>query len=140
MNERFTVQLSTALAFGPTGIIWAFLPIHLRFLHASFFLISLVALVPAIETIILSPLWGGILDRTGKAKKILLLSFLAQTAGFAVFPLLTNPEEFVIVVSLVGLFSSSFIPVYAAMATVASPQYGRAIGRFWVSASLGYAS
>src|SRR5947199_61873 len=26
------------------------------------------------------------------------------------------------------------------MATVASPQYGRAIGRFWVSASLGYAS
>ncbi len=140
MNQRFAVQLSTALAFGPTGIIWAFLPIHLRFLHASFFLISLVALVPAIETIILSPLWGGILDRTGKGKKILLLSFLAQTGGFAIFPLLTNPEEFVIVVSLVGLFSSSFIPVYAAMATAASPQYGRAIGQFWVSASLGYAS
>ena len=99
MNQRFAVQLSTALAFGPTGIIWAFLPIHLRFLHASFFLISLVALVPAIETIILSPLWGGILDRTGKGKKILLLSFLAQTGGFAIFPLLTNPEEFVIVVS-----------------------------------------
>ena len=140
MNERFTVQLSTALAFGPTGIIWAFLPIHLRSLHASYFLISLVPLVPAVETIALSPFWGGILDKTGKSHNILLLSFLGQAVGFSTFPLLSNPEGFVIVVSLIGLFSSSFIPVYAAMATVASPQYGRAIGRFWVSASLGYAS
>ena len=140
MNERFTVQLSTALAFGPTGIIWAFLPIHLRSLHASYFLISLVSLIPAIETIAFSPFWGGILDKTGKGHNILLFSFLAQAVGFSIFPLLNSPEGFVIVVSLIGLFSSSFIPVYAAMATVASPQYGRAIGRFWVSASLGYAS
>jgi len=140
MNERFTVQISTALAFGPTGIIWAFLPIHLRSLHASYLLISLVPLVPAVETIALSPFWGGILDKTGKSHNILLLSFLAEAVGFSTFPLLSNPEGLVIVVSLIGLFSSSFIPVYAAMATVASPQYGRAIGRFWVSASLGYAS
>ena len=140
MNERFTVQLSTALAFGPTGIIWAFLPIHLRSLHASYFLISLVSLIPAVETIAFSPFWGGILDKTGKGHNILLFSFLAQAVGFSIFPLLNSPEGFVIVVSLIGLFSSSFIPVYAAMATVASPQYGRAIGRFWVSASLGYAS
>ena len=140
MNERFTVQLSTALAFGPTGIIWAFLPIHLRSLHASYFLISLVSLIPAVETIAFSPFWGGILDKTGKGHNILLLSFIAQAVGFSIFPLLNNPEGFVVVVSLIGLFSSSFIPVYAAMATVASPQYGRAIGRFWVAASLGYAS
>jgi MFS transporter, PPP family, 3-phenylpropionic acid transporter len=140
MNERFRVQLSTALAFGPTGIIWAFLPIHLRSLGASYLLISLVSLIPAIETVALSPLWGGILDKTGKGHNILLLSFLAQAVGFSTFPFLNSPEGFVIVVSLIGLFSSSFIPVYAAMATIASPQYGRAIGRFWVSASLGYAS
>ncbi len=140
MNERFTVQISTGLAFGPTGIIWAFLPIHLRSLHASYLLISLVSLVPAVETIAFSPFWGGILDKTGKSHNILLLSFLAEAVGFSTFPLLSNPEGLVIVVSLIGLFSSSFIPVYAAMATVASPQYGRAIGRFWVSASLGYAS
>ena len=103
-------------------------------------LISLVSLVPAVETIAFSPFWGGILDKTGKSHNILLLSFLAEAVGFSTFPLLSNPEGFVIVVSLIGLFSSSFIPVYAAMATVASPQYGRAIGRFWVSASLGYAS
>ena len=103
-------------------------------------LISLVSLVPAVETIAFSPFWGGILDKTGKSHNILLLSFLAEAVGFSTFPLLSNPEGFVIVVSLISLFSSSFIPVYAAMATVASPQYGRAIGRFWVSASLGYAS
>jgi MFS family permease len=39
-----------------------------------------------------------------------------------------------------GLFSSSFIPVYAAIATRASRQYGRAIGGFWAAASLGYGS
>src|SRR6266705_317884 len=82
MNERFTVQLSTALAFGPTGIIWAFLPIHLRSLHASYFLISLVSLIPAVETIAFSPFWGGILDKTGKGHNILLLSFIAQAVGF----------------------------------------------------------
>src|SRR5213080_3488346 len=117
MNERFTVQISTALAFGPTGIIWAFLPIHLRSLHASYLLISLVSLVPAVETIAFSPFWGGILDKTGKSHNILLLSFLAEAVGFSTFPLLSNPEGFVIVVSLIGLLSSSFIPVYAAMAT-----------------------
>ena len=73
MNQRFTVQLSTALAFGPTGIIWAFLPIHLRSLGASYLLIALVSLIPAIETIGLSPAWGGILDKTGKGNNILVI-------------------------------------------------------------------
>src|SRR2546421_13089201 len=39
-----------------------------------------------------------------------------------------------------GLFSSSFIPVYAAMATLSNRQYGGAIGGFWTAALLGYAS
>jgi len=38
------------------------------------------------------------------------------------------------------LFSSSFIPIFAALATETSTQYGRAIGEFWTAASLGYAS
>ena len=140
MNQRHIVQLSTALAFGPTGIIWAFLPIHIRSLGSSYLLISLLSLIPAVETVVLSPFWGGILDRTGRGDRILLVSFLAEAIGFSIFPLLTDSAEFVIIVSLMGLFSSSFIPVYAAMATLASSQYGRAIGRFWVSASVGYAS
>ena len=140
MNQRLTVQLSTALAFGPTGIIWAFLPIHLRSLGASYLLIALVSLIPAIETIGLSPTWGGILDKTGRGNKILLFSLMAQGVGFSVFPFLNTPEEFVLLVSLMGLFSSSFIPVYAAMATLSNRQYGRAIGGFWTAALLGYAS
>jgi len=39
-----------------------------------------------------------------------------------------------------GLFSSSFIPIFAALATEKSALYGRAIGEFWTAASLGYAS
>lgn len=140
MNQRFTIQLSTALAFGPTGIIWAFLPVYLRSLSSSYLEISLIALLPAIETVVLSPLWGGVLDRTGKGNRILLFSFLAQAVGFSSFLFLSSPTEFVIAVALIGLFSSSFVPIYAAMATVASSHYGRAIGKFWVSASLGYAS
>jgi len=140
MNHRLTVHVSTVLAFGPIGIIWAFLPIHLRSLGASYLLIALVSLIPAIETIGLSPAWGGILDKTGRGNKILLVSLLVQGVGFSVFPLLKNPEEFVLVVSLMGLFSSSFIPVYGAMATLSNRQYGRAIGGFWTAALLGYAT
>ncbi len=109
-------------------------------LGASFSLIALVSLIPAVETILLSPAWGGVLDRTGRGSRILLLSFLAQGVGFSVFPLLRTPEEYVFVIALMGLFSSSFIPVYAAIATWASRQYGRAIGGFWAAASLGYGS
>ncbi len=140
MNQRLTVHVSTVLAFGPIGIIWAFLPIHLRSLGASFLLIALVSLIPAIETIGLSPAWGGILDKTGRGNKILLVSLLVQGVGFSVFPFLKNPEEFVLVVSLMGLFSSSFIPVYGAMATLSNRRYGRAIGGFWTAALLGYAT
>ncbi len=140
MNQRLTVHVSTVLAFGPIGIIWAFLPIHLRSLGASYLLIALVSLIPAIETIGLSPAWGGILDKTGRGNKILLVSLLVQGVGFSVFPFLKNPEEFVLVVSLMGLFSSSFIPVYGAMATLSNQQYGRAIGGFWTAALLGYAT
>jgi MFS family permease len=46
----------------------------------------------------------------------------------------------VFVVALMGLFSSSFIPIFGALATETSTQYGRAIGEFWTAASLGYAS
>ena len=140
MSQRLTVHLSTVLAFGPIGIIWAFLPIHLRSLGASYLLIAFVSLIPAIETIGLSPAWGGILDKTGRGDKILLVSLLVQGVGFSVFPFLKNPEEFVLVVSLMGLFSSSFIPVYGAMATLSNRQYGRAIGGFWTAALLGYAT
>jgi len=140
MNRRFTVHVSTALAFGPIGIIWAFLPIHLRSLGASYLLIALVSLIPAVETIGLSPMWGGILDKTGRGNKILLVSLLSQGVGFTIFPFLKTPEEFVLVVSLMGLFSSSFIPVYGAMATLSNRQYGRAIGGFWTTALLGYAT
>jgi len=140
MNQRLTVQLSTVLAFGPIGIVWAFLPIHLRSLGASYLLIALVSLIPAIETIGLSPAWGGILDKTGRGNKILLVSLLVQGAGFSVFPFLANPGEFVIVVALMGLFSSSFIPVYGAIATLSDRQYGRAIGGFWIIALVGYAT
>ena len=80
------------------------------------------------------------MDRTGRGSRILLLSFLAQGIGFSGFPLLRSPEAVVLVVALMGLFSSSFIPVYAAIATRASRQYGRAIGGFWAAASLGYGS
>src|SRR5712692_10708290 len=124
----------------PIGIIWAFLPIHLRSLGASYLLIALVSLIPAIETIGLSPAWGGILDKTGRGNKILLVSLLVQGVGFSVFPFLKTPEEFVLVVSLMGLFSSSFIPVYGAMATLSNRQYGRAIGGFWTAALLAYAT
>ena len=140
MNQRLTVHLSTALAFGPIGIIWAFLPIYLRQLGATYLLIALVSLIPAIETIGLSPAWGGILDKTGRGNKILLISLLAQGVGFSLFPFLKTPEEFVLAVSLMGLFSSSFIPVYAGMATLSNRHYGRAIGGFWTAALLGYAS
>src|SRR5467141_3208420 len=140
MNKRLTVHLSTALAFGPIGIIWAFLPIYMRSLGATYLLIALVSLIPAIETIGLSPAWGGILDKTGRGNRILLISLLAQGVGFSVFPFIQSPEEFVLVVSLMGIFSSSFIPVYGAMATLSNRQYGRAIGGFWTTALLGYAT
>jgi len=140
MRKRIAEQLSTALAFGPTGIIWAFLPIHLRSLGASFVLISLISLVPAVETILLSPLWGSILDKTGNGRWILLVAFIAQAVGFSLFPLLNSPYEFVLIVSMISLFSSSFIPVFAALATAANPHHGLAIGKFWISASAGYAS
>ncbi|OLD35610.1 MAG: hypothetical protein AUI50_01470 [Crenarchaeota archaeon 13_1_40CM_2_52_14] len=100
----------------------------------------MVSFLPAIETIVLSPVWGGILDRTGKGTRILALSFLVQAVGFTLFPFLRDPAQFVFVVALMGLFSSSFIPIFAALATDKSTQYGRAIGEFWTAASLGYAS
>ncbi len=138
MDSKSSVSLSTLFAFGPAGIIWAFLPVHLYSLNASYTIISMVSLIPAAETILFSPFWGGLLDRTGNGRRIILAALLAETAGFSLFPILTSPIEFVIVVSLMGLFTSSFIPVFSAMATWASGQYGRAIGGFWIAASLGY--
>src|SRR5260370_19377651 len=100
MNQRLTVHVSTGLAFGPIGIIWAFLPIQLRSLNASYLLIALISLIPAIETIGLSPAWGGILDKTGIGNKILLISLLAQGVVFSVFPFLKSPQDIVLVVAL----------------------------------------
>jgi len=122
-DQRIAVKLSTALAFGPTGIIWAFLPIQLRSLGASFSLIALVSFIPAIETIALSPVWGGLLDSTGKGTRILAVAFLVQAVGFTLFPFLRDPAQFVFAVALMGLFSSSFIPIFAALATERSGQY-----------------
>ena len=98
-------------------MVWAFLPIHLRSLNASFSLIALASLLPALETIVLSPLWGGLLDSTRRSREIILGAVLAQALEFTLFPFLATPEQFVVAVSLVGVFTSSFIPVYSAIAT-----------------------
>lgn len=135
MESRARINLSTALAYGPIGIIWTFLPIHLRSLGASFLLISLIFFVPAL----LPPLWGFLLDKFRRGKRIIIVSTLAQALGLSIFPFLSTPEQLVFVAVLIGFFSASFVPVYAALATWASQQYGRAIGGFWASASLGFA-
>src|SRR2546426_5536084 len=100
MDNKSSVSLSTLLAFAPVGIIWAFLPVHLYSLGASYTIISLVSLIPAAETILFSPFWGGLLDKTGNGRRIILAALLAETAGFSVFPFLSSPLEFVIVVSV----------------------------------------
>ncbi len=79
------------------------------------------------------------LDKVRRGKEIILVGTLAQAVGFTVFPFLATPLQLVVVAVIVGLFSASFVPVYAALATWASRQYGRAIGGFWASASLGFA-
>src|SRR5712692_1787080 len=122
--NRFSTPVSTILAFGPVGIVWAFIPIHLYSLKASYTLISL--------------LWGGLLDKSGNGRAIILLSLLAETIGFSTFPFLSSPAEFVVVVSLMSVFTSSFLPVFSARATWTSSFYGRAIGGFWTAASIGY--
>ncbi len=138
MHNRFSVPLTTSLALAPVGIIWAFLPVHMYSLKASYTLIALVSLIPAVETILFSPLWGGLLDKTRSGRWIIIVSILAETLGFATFPFLSSPVEFVLVVALMGVFTSSFIPIFSALATWASGQYGRAIGGFWIAASIGY--
>ena len=70
MDNKSSVSLSTLLAFAPVGIIWAFLPVHLYSLGASYTIISLVSLIPAAETILFSPFWGGLLDNTGNGRRI----------------------------------------------------------------------
>ncbi len=79
------------------------------------------------------------MDSTGKGSRILFLSVQAQAVGFTLFPFLTGPGPFVVVVVVMGFFSSSLIPVYSAIAMWAFRQYGRAIG-FWAAASLGFGS
>ena len=56
------------------------------------------------------------------------------------FPFLQDPAQFVFVIALMGLFSSSFIPMFASLATEKETRYGRAIGEFWTAASIGYAT
>ena len=134
VGPRARVNLSTALAYAPYGIIWTFLPIHLRSLNASFLLISLIYFVPSL----LPPVWGVLLDRIRKGREIILVSSLAQAIGFTCLPFLSTPVQYVSVVVVMGFFSASFVPVYASLATWASQRYGRAIGGFWAFASLGF--
>ncbi|TMI44403.1 MFS transporter [Candidatus Bathyarchaeota archaeon] len=134
VGPRARVNLSTALAYAPYGLIWTFLPIHLRSLNASFLLISLIYFVPSL----LPPVWGVLLDRIRKGKEIILVSTLAQAVGFTCLPFLSTPVQYVSVVVVMGFFSASFVPVYASLATWASQRYGRAIGGFWAFASLGF--
>jgi MFS family permease len=135
MNQRLTVHVSTALAFGPhrnnlgvppnpSALARRLLPPHsTRLANTS----------DRDDRALVSMGRHSRQDRRGN--KILLVSLLVQAVGFSVFPFLRSPEEFVLVVSLMGLFSSSFIPVYGAMATLSNRQYGRAIGGFWTTAA-----
>jgi MFS family permease len=134
VGPRARVNLSTALAYAPYGIIWTFLPIHLRSLNASFLLISLIYFVPSL----LPPVWGVLLDRIRKGREIILVSTVAQAVGFTFLPFLSTPLQYVLVVVVMGFFSASFVPVYASLATWASQRYGRAIGGFWAFASIGF--
>lgn len=93
--------------------------------------------MPSLMTVIATPIWGMLSDRTGMRKPFILLGLTANTICLVAFFFLSTAGQYVVALSLSSVFICSLQPSFQAYVTQGPMKKGRASGIFLTSRSVG---
>jgi len=122
------------------GVYASFLSIHLYSLGGSLFLVSLLSSVPALITVLATPIWGMLSYRTQKRKVFIMLGLMAKTLCLIVFVFISTPLHYIITLSLFSVLICALQPNLEAFITQVSTKKGKASGLLLTSRSVGLAA
>ena len=121
------------------GLFGSFLPIHLRSLGASMFLITLRSSIPSLIVVFAIPLWGMLSYKIQRRKLFIMLGVIARVFCSFIFIFLKIPIQFVITISLFSIFTCVLQPNIQAFVTQGMEKKGKASGLLLTSRSIGLA-
>ena len=139
IHASFWLYFSYILYNISMGLYNSFLPIHLRSLGASIFLISLLSAIPALIIVFLTPIWGMMSDQVKSRKLFIMVGMIANTVLFLTFIFLDMPIQFIVALGFFEIFICALQPNLEAFATQIIVQKGRAVGILMTSRSIGLA-
>ena len=136
-NDLTGLYVSYSLYNFSMGLFGSFLPIHLRSLGASLFLISLRSAIPSLIVVFAIPLWGMLSYKIQRRKLFIMLGMIARVFCSFIFIFLKIPIHFVIAVSLFSIFTCVINPNIQAFVTQEIEKKGKASGLLLTSRNIG---
>src|SRR5690349_20092295 len=101
------VRILFFFQFAGIGIFISFANVYLRQKGLSGTEIGLLSMVGALSSLIFSPLWGYLCDRTGQPRLILVASTLGMIVSVQFYPFAETLPAYLAVACGYGLFSSA---------------------------------
>jgi PPP family 3-phenylpropionic acid transporter len=136
-EQLFKIYTSFILYNISIGLFTSFLPVHLRYLGASMFTISLLSSIPSLIIVLATPLWGMISYKINSIKIFIIIGVIANLFIQLIFYFLTSPIQFIIVLSLFSIFRCALQPNVQAIVTHEMAKKGEAGGLLLTSRAIG---
>ncbi len=120
------------------GIVLPLLPTYAKFLHASPFMIGLIASVFSIMQFIFSPLWGKLSDKIGR-RPVMLISILITAISYLVFSQASTIPLLIFARGLSGIGSANIAAAQAYITDVTdSKSRSGAMGMIGAAFGIGF--
>ena len=135
----FWLYFSYSLYNLSVGLYNSFLPVHIRSLGATIFLVSLLSAIPALIIVFLTPIWGMMADQVRSRKLFIMLGIISNTVLLLTFVFFDTPIQFIVALGFFEIFICALQPNIEAFATQLIVQKGKAAGILMTSRSIGFA-
>lgn len=124
--------------FAGVGIFISFANVYLRQKGLSGTEIGLLSMVGALSSLLFSPLWGYLSDRTGRPRLIMVLGTLGAGLAVQFYPLAQSMPAYLAVACAYGLFNSAASTLVDSLTLALLGDHREDYGRYRLGGSFGY--
>ncbi|MHA1594359.1 MAG: MFS transporter, partial [Candidatus Baldrarchaeia archaeon] len=92
----FPLYIGLALDSLAWSILWIFTPLHVFLLGGSLFIIGVICALPPFASVVTTPIWGHLSDKTGVRKPFIILGTATSGLLALLYAILTEPFHFLV--------------------------------------------
>ncbi len=134
----FPLYIGLALDSLAWSILWIFTPLHVFLLGGSLFIIGVICALPPFASVVTTPIWGHLSDKTGVRKPFIILGTATSGLLALLYAILTEPFHFLVLTLAIIPFNVAYFPATYALLTERVEMRGESLGKCEAYTSAGW--